>query len=203
MYDKQEENAIVASFILGLLLGLPVGALINFAMGLPTFPKQMPNSFFNVLIFLLTTLLSFSSVWIITTTISLTVLFMREKRVDSWQVISRVFWVILIFFPLLIGYVSLTGSIIFPPLNDFLLKHGFRLIAVHSYALLAATPFVLLYIAIVLPDSRKRIKRQLILLRDKQYRNEVLRHPRRRGKLILFIISLIALLILTMYEILT
>ena len=151
-YDKEEEAILTRSLLLGILFGLPLGILLNYVLGFPTVPKQIPSDFLYLLSSLFAMLMSFLGFgWIVM--IVLSVCFLKKKQqILSRQNIGRILFATIIAFPVLLFYAALIFSAVHVPFNTFFAWLGFT--TLYWIGALLLFPFIILFIAIVGPDSK-------------------------------------------------
>lgn len=161
-YSKMEENILVLSFLLGMVIGLPLGILMNYMLGFPTIPKTAPNGFIDWFIVSFTLPLSWFCLWWLFAILLMVWFYRRKDLLKSRQDIARIF-LVQFMFPCLLLYMALVFSLIIIPidyslsfLDPIVLPGVLRLIG-----LLVMLPFMVIFIAIVSPNFRKRMKRKL------------------------------------------
>jgi hypothetical protein len=161
-YSKDEEALLGRAFAVGLLVGVPVGLFVNFILGFPMFPRQMPVDFldwFFTGVKLLGSLVGFW--WILSTVLSLVFYHRSKKLVSSWQKGLRAMFAMMLI-PFIVLYVAFVFSIISVPVNLFLLPLvPSPLIRALSYLLFL--PFVIFFVAVLLPETYvgRRLRRFL------------------------------------------
>jgi hypothetical protein len=169
-YDKAEEAILTKSLLLGTFLGLLLSIPLNYMLGFPTMPKQIPTSFPEQVASLFLTFISFLGFgWIITILLSL--YFFRTKQRTQFKDIYRILFASFIFFPILLLYVALVFSAILIPFNTFFAWLGYM--TLYWIGALLFFPFLVLFIAIVGPDSRpgKALRRLICDLKRSSSRN--------------------------------
>jgi len=155
-YNKSEEAILTRSFFIGVFLGVPLGILVNYLFGFPTIHTQTPTSFLGWTRMLFTFFISFLIVPCILTTVSL-ILFLRKKeRLNASQHFFKAFWSVIMFFLFLPIYTAITSSAILVPFDTFLYPlFGEKwMLTLHAFSGLIVVPFIILFIAIIGPDSK-------------------------------------------------
>jgi len=154
MYSKEEETIIGRSFLLGMIFGVPLGVFVNFVLGFPTIPEQMPTGLFDQFIMftlLLTSILGFW--WLLSTALSF--IFYNAKALTlSWRNIGRILFAMLTI-PYIIIFVPFVYSAFFVPMYG-LLYPSLPILLVRTLGFILFLPFVLVFIAIVMPESKAR-----------------------------------------------
>jgi len=151
-FKKEEETVLTRSYILGLFLGLLFGIPLNYALGFPTMPKQITSSFLEQLVSLFLTLMSFEAFgWVSTILLALYLLKKNQRDISKTDV-SRILSASIILFPVLLFYTALIYCAIVVPLNIFFAWLSFR--TLYAIGALLFFPFVILFIAIIGPDSK-------------------------------------------------
>lgn len=161
-YAKTEENLLVKSFVIGMVLGLPLGILANYMLGFPTIPNKAPNGFVDWFVVSFTLPLSWLCLcWLFAIILSVW-FYKRGDMLKSRRDIAKILLAQLMF-PILLLYVALIFSLILIPidyslsfLDPLVLPGVLRLIG-----LLVMLPFMVIFIAVVSPDFRKRMMRKL------------------------------------------
>jgi L-cystine uptake protein TcyP (sodium:dicarboxylate symporter family) len=146
-YNEEEERALVRAFLLGLLLGIPLGVFLNYLYGFPTIHMQTPNDFLGWTSLFLRFLISFLALPCMLTTI-LFCSFWKKTRKLNLRVLSKALWSILVFLFFLPSYVALTYSALKVMLGEQTAMIGYTLFT------LLVTPFVILFLALFIPESR-------------------------------------------------
>lgn len=146
-YDKEEENILGRSFLLGVLIGFPLGIFANYLVGFPKISGQPPDGFLGWTSLFFVLIMRFLIMPCILTMIIVVLFWRKEKKLNTRHFI-RTLWSILIFFLILPLYAIITYSALDALLGGTL--------ATTSYVLftLLVTPFVALFLAVFLPESR-------------------------------------------------
>jgi hypothetical protein len=164
--NKEEEVILVKSYLLGLLLGLLLGFALNYLLGFPTMPKQLPSSFLEQLASSFLTSMSFEGLgWI--TTILLFLHFFRKRQQcrfegDVYRILSASF----ILFPVLLFYAASIYCAILIPFNTFFAWLGYRVL--YGIGALLFFPFMIIFVAIFVPDSKPGKALRTFLSRSKR-----------------------------------
>jgi len=153
-YSKAEEKILLKSFILSLLIGLPSGMLLNFAMGFPTLTRQVPTEFSGWVLFLSSWLVSVAGIWFSVATILHFLFYKKARLLNSWSDVGRVVWVLFVFFPVMFVYIILVFSAIFVPLEYA--TPWLSPIRQYWLGFLFFFPFVFLFFVVFLPDQKPR-----------------------------------------------
>lgn len=154
-YNKAEESVLSRAFILGMLLGVPLGIIINFIIGFPTIPKLMlANTIDRSVAFSISVAKILGFWWALTTIFSFFFYYKKKQLTLSWSNAGRIFFFTLLV-PCSILFVVLVFSIFFVPLYLFLYPY-FSPVLISSIGFLLFFPFVFLFVAAVLPDSKPR-----------------------------------------------
>jgi MFS family permease len=160
-FSKEEESILVKSYLLGLFLGLLLGFAFNYLLDFPTMPKQLPSSFLEQLASSFLTSISFEGFgWI--TTILLFLYFFRKKQQSQFERdVYRILSASFILFPVLLFYAASIYCAILIPFNTFFAWLGFRIL--YGIGALLFFPFMILFIAIFVPDSKpgKALRRSI------------------------------------------
>lgn len=160
-FRKEEEVILVKSYLLGSFLGLLLGFALNYVLGFPTMPKQLPNSLLKQLASLSLTFMSFLGFgWIAMILLSL-YFFKKGQWVKSEKDAYRILSSSFILFPVLLFYVASIYCTILIPFNTFFAWLGFRIL--YGIGALLFFPFMILFIAIFVPDSKpgKALRRSI------------------------------------------
>jgi len=142
--------------MLGLFIGLPLGILVNYALGFPTLPNlgQVPSDFWGWVIILSSWMGSVVSSWFTLTAILWFLFYKREGLISSWHDIGKIIWGLFICFPVMFGYTILVFSAFFVPLEYA--TPWLSSVKRWALGLLLFFPFVFLFFVIFLPDQKPR-----------------------------------------------
>ncbi len=157
-YEKVEEGILLRSFILGMFFGLPLGLLLNYMLGFSIIPKQAPSDLLGWFIMAFTVPMSWCSLWLVLTII-LAFLFCKKRNLfKSWYDVGRILLAWLLF-PAVLMYTALIFSVFMFPVDVFLVPFLDPLVGagvLRLIGLIIMIPFMFIFIAIVLPDSKPR-----------------------------------------------
>lgn len=201
-YDKHEEKIFTKSLYLSILIGSPLGILINFLLGFPTVPKKAP---INIIEWVTVDVLSITCIfgiwWILIMGASSFLLYKSERGITSWRIVGKN---LVSFIIILIGLLCMISvlTIIYLPLDAFLLQF-YSPYATFWYGILVATPFVILFLYIALPHLRPRIRRQLRLAMTYRFWKKCWRTPKSRKKIEVFLVLVVMALVLHLIPLLT
>lgn len=161
-YEKNEVAIIGRAFIIGLLLGLPLGAIVNCAVGFPTIPKHIPTDFFEWVSVFFFSSMGLLGLWLVITIIFTFVSYSKQGLLKSFRNIGKVL-LVMILFPAILMYMALILSLFVVPLAFFLSSMDPLVLPVvlRTIGLFVMLPFMIVFFALVFPDFRKRIRRQL------------------------------------------
>ena len=163
-YKKTEEWTLVISLILGMFFGLPLGILLNYGLGFPIIPKQTPSDLLGWFIMSFTLPMGLCSLWWVLTLIFAVLFYKKKNLLKSRYALGKIllFWLL---FPVMFIYGALIHSILIVPIAYSLSSLdplvGFGVLRLIGFSIMI--PFIILFMAIISPDVRKRIKRQLRL----------------------------------------
>jgi MFS family permease len=170
-FNKKEERLLTRSLFFGVFLGLPLGTLISIFLVLPTIPRQFPQNLFEWtrVIFLFMASLMFSS-WLTSTAFAYAY-YKKRKEQDSIDDFTKFAFALFIGLPLALMYATMTSLITLIPFNS-LFSQWLTMNTLFLLGMLLVFPFVFLYIAIIMPDSkpRKILNRQLRKLKKSMQR---------------------------------
>lgn len=150
-YNKEESVVLGRSFLLGIFLGIPLGIFINYLFGFPSIPAKAPEGFIGWTITFILIFLSFSTALYAVTAVFLG-LFLKKRRMLNPKRFLKVLWPPIVFFIILPIYVSIAYSATISLQNALNTMTGVRW--THTISTILATPFVILFLAIFIPDSR-------------------------------------------------
>jgi hypothetical protein len=153
---------LVLSFVFGMIFGLPLGILMNYLLGFPTIPKTAPNGFIDWFVVSFTLPLSWLCLWWLFAILLMVWFYSRRDLLKSKRDVGRIL-LAQSMFPAVLLYTAFIFSLIIIPidyslsfLDPLVLPGVLRLVG-----LLVMLPFIVIFIAIVSPNFRKRIKRKL------------------------------------------
>jgi hypothetical protein len=161
-YGKNEVTIIAKAFSIGLLLGLPLGAIVNYALGFPTIPKHLPTDFFEWVAVFFSTSMSLFGLWWVIAMIFTFVSYSTQELLQSFRSVGKVL-LAMILFPAILMYMALILGFLIVPVAYFLSSMDPLVlpIVLRPIALFIMLPFMVVFFALVFPDFRKRIRRQL------------------------------------------
>jgi hypothetical protein len=164
-YDKTESSIFLRSFILGLIVGIPLWILVNHTYGFLTIAAHNLNGFVGTAIMLTVVFMSSLVIPLATTIAFLLLFFKRAGRLNSMRCLGRTLWPVFVFFVFLPLYVALTSSLVLTPFYSVLYPlFGERWMAtLYSLSLVAVLPFMLLFAAIVEPSSKLGRKLRILV----------------------------------------
>ena len=170
-YDKTESSIFLRGFILGLIVGIPLWILVNHAYSFVTIPTHNPNGFAGAVTTLTVVFMSSLVIPVVATIAFLMLFFKRAGKLTSIRCFGRALWPVFVFFVFLPLYVALTASLVFTPFYSILYPlFGERWMAtLYSLSLIAVFPFMVLFAAIVEPNSK--LGRNLRILVNRHRRN--------------------------------
>lgn len=174
-YNKDEEAILARSFFLGILIGIPLGIFVNYLYGFPTIHTQTPENFLGWTIMLLAFIMSLLIVPTIATAMFFILFLIRKERSNFLRYFTRAVWAVLTFFILLPVYIAVTSSAILVPFNSFLYPlFGEKwMLTLHALGGLVTVPFIILFIAIIGPDSKPGKALRRFIRRSKRRRKKV------------------------------
>lgn len=168
-FNKEEEVILVKSYLLGLLLGLLLGFALNYLLGFPTMPKQLPSNFLEQLASWFLTSMSFEGLgWI--TTILLFLHFFRKRQQRGFEDVYRILSASFILFPVLLFYAASIYCAILIPFNTLFAWLGYRVL--YGIGALLFFPFMIIFVAIFVPDSKPGKALRNFSSRSKKRREE-------------------------------
>lgn len=151
-YNKDEEAVLTRSILLSTFLGFPSGLLLNYWFGFLVNPGLAANDSLGWTIFYFKVGSVIISVcWLITAVSSL-LLYKRKRKTRSKRDIGRILFASL-FVPIALIYTFLVAGFIGISVNAFLVPH-LGPITTWGIGALVFFPFMILFIAIVGPDSK-------------------------------------------------
>jgi len=161
-YEKDEVAIIARAFIIGLLIGLPLGAIVNYALGFPTIPGHTSTDFFEWVSVFFSTSMSLFGLWWVITMIFTFVSYSKQELLESFRSVGKVL-LAMILFPAILMYMALILGLFIVPVAYFLSSMDPLVlpIVLRPIALFIILPFMIIFFALVFPDFRKRIRRQL------------------------------------------
>jgi hypothetical protein len=174
-YDKTESSIFLRGFILGLIVGIPLWILVNHAYGFVTIPTHNPNGFVGAATTLTVVFMSSLVIPLVTTIAFLLLFFKRAGRLTSMKCFGRALWPVLVFFVFLPLYVALTSSLVLTPFYSVLYPFfGERWMAtLYSLGFVAVLPFMVLFVAIVEPNSKFGRNLRILVNRHKGRKSTV------------------------------
>jgi len=139
--------------MVGMFLGVPPAFLLNY----PKFfglVRPAPSGFLEWVLLLSSWLGSIGCIWFLITAVLWLLLCKRLGTLNTWIDFGRIFWALLVAFPIMWMYVILVSIIVFLPLDYATpwLTPAKR----HSLGLLLFAPFLFVYFAIFLPETPPR-----------------------------------------------
>lgn len=146
-YEKSERQILVRAFLSGMFLGMPFGIVVNYLLGFPTINVKVPLDSIGWAVFFFRFFTSFLLVPAVLTTV-LIILFLKEKRMLGLRQFLREFWTVVVFFIILPLYVDMTYVALDTMVGGKLAQMSYSLFT------LLVTPFVVLFFAILVPQSR-------------------------------------------------
>jgi hypothetical protein len=146
-YTKEEERIIAVSGLLGTFTGLLLGVLLSYWIGFFTNLDLATTDLIQWAGFLL----KIGSIIVtICATVAFTVCILLSRNLIQ-EAVKRMIPGILLF-PLIISYAFLIMWLVFVPLNALLLQHLSPFL-VASVGALVFFPFVVVFVALVMPDT--------------------------------------------------
>jgi hypothetical protein len=150
-YTKKDEGTIVASTLIGLLIGLPSGTLLDYLIGFLTNPNLAVDDSIGWSLFLLRA----GSIVVFTCwTIAILICVMLSRRGAEPKPSREIGRIALgtFFLPLVAAFGLLFYCFVTIPLDAFLHQHGIKY--TYTIGILILTPFVFLVLAIIAPDTK-------------------------------------------------
>lgn len=154
-FSKEEEKLYTQSLFFGTFSGFTVGTFVFILTVLPAIPRKPPENlleWMRILFVLFAILTAFG--WLTSTAFAYLRHVSDKGRGPSLR-FSRIAVAIFVTFPAVLTYAALVSLLVLIPFNDYFsqwLSPG----ALYSLGMMLVFPFVILFIAIVLPDSRPR-----------------------------------------------
>jgi hypothetical protein len=149
-YIKKEESTVLASFVLGFLVGGPVGLVFSMSIGVLKKVAPVSSSTGWTLVLLGATWILMLTCW--TVAVVTSVLVSRRNGFQSKREIGKmIFGTVLVPLSWLL-IVSVIGLVSTP--IDELIFISFGISSTYTIDFLVFLPFVVLCVAIIIPDSR-------------------------------------------------
>ena len=153
-YNKDEEAILTRSILLATFVGFPLSLLLSYWFNLLTNPRLAPSDSFGWAAFYFRIgSVVMVTCWGITVVTSLS-FYKKRRKLNSKRNIGRIIFASLLV-PMTLTYMFLFLGFIFVPLSAFLIPY-LDPIAIWGIGALVFFPFLILFIAIVGPDSKPR-----------------------------------------------
>lgn len=149
-YVKEDERTIMASILIGAVFGIPSGLLLSYLTGFLINPKFDLGDYFGWTIFFLRVgFVLVATCWAIAIGVCMVSCRKRSKDEPPRQTSRIVLGTV--FLPLTITYTLLVLGLVNTSIDALLQRFGFS----HTYAVsvLVSIPFLLVYVAVFIPDS--------------------------------------------------
>jgi hypothetical protein len=170
-FNKEEERLLTRALFFGIFFGFSLGTIVSIFVILPTVPRQVPQ---NLLEWTRVSLLFLSSLlilgWLSSTAFAY-FSYVKRRRVSAVNGFTKFALALFIALPLGLLYALPVFVIVMIPFDNFFsqwLSQG----TVFSLGMLLLFPFVFLYIAIIMPDSKPR------KILNRQFRKLVIKHKK-------------------------
>ena len=149
-YVKKEESTVIASFISGFLVGGPMGLALSMSIGILKRMTSPPSGTGWAPVLLGTTWVLMLICWAVAATTS--VLVSKKNRFHSKREIGKMlFGTVLV--PLSWLLIILIIGLISAPIDEIIFN-SFGVSSTYTIDVLVFLPFVMLCVAIIVPDSR-------------------------------------------------
>jgi hypothetical protein len=197
-YNKEEERIIAESWVLGILVGVSLGVIV--AIFFNMLQKMALQDPFGWLAANMPLFICIGGFWWLTTAI-FSIALWRKAGTSFWGNVEKVLFPTLII-PIIWIYGLPIMAFIFNPLTDFLLQYcspyGTFWIGAGVFL-----PFMLLYVYMILPDLRPRMRRNLRSAFTRGFWRRAWRNPKSRREIKMLLALFVILVVLHLWPMLT